>query len=321
MLRRFVAFQRAKTTRPGFTFWTLATFWNFLARAQKKELFPVRRFIRANRLRPDSQSCQTLVNKSVGLLFVTAGKDLQMLQWSIPFAVRSLRTFASTEKITVIVPSIELNHCRKLLGDLDNVEVVSEDSFVSKELVEALELRFKDRSGWALQQFLKVSFVLQSNLDAILIVDADTVLLEERNWISDNGRQILTPSDEFNISYYEFLATIGIGEVIPEYTFVSHHMLMQPNYLRLAFEHIGKSFPDDVLDLVLNHDFKNASSPFSLDYELYGQYIFNHHREKVELRKWANLGIQRESNLEEQIEREIKKNTGHFSSLSFHTYL
>ena len=321
MLRKFVASQRAKTIRPGFRFWVLATCWNFLALVQKKRLFPVMRFIRANRLPPDSASSQTTVSKSVGVLFVTAGKDLEMLEWSIPYAVRSLQTLSSNVKVSVVVPRIDLNRCRELLDDMANVQIVSEDSYVTKEIVEALKLRFQDRFGWTLQQFLKVSFVLKSNLDAILIVDADTVLLEERNWISESGKQILTPSDEFNISYYEFLSSIGIGRVYPKFTFVSHHMLMQPSYLRLAFEHTGKNFPDEILKLVLNHDFQNTSSPFSLDYEVYGQYLFNHHREKVELLKWANLGIPRESNLEDQIEREVHKNTGRFSSLSFHTYL
>ena len=321
MLKKFVASQRAKTTRPGFVFWTLATGWNFLAHARKKSLFPVRRFIRANRLLPELNSCQSAVNKSVGVLFVAARKDLEMLQWSIPFAVRSLRTMSSTVKISVVVPSIDLKYCQELLAILPNVEIVSEDSYIKKAAAEALKLRFQDRFGWALQQFVKVAFVLESNLDAILIVDADTVLLDERNWILDNGNQILTPSDEFNLSYYEFLSSIGIGEINPEYTFVSHHMLMQPNYLRLAFEQIGKSFPDEILELVLNHDFQNTSSPFCLEYEIYGQYLFTHQRDKVELLKWANLGIPRQTNLADQIEKEVQKNTGRFSSLSFHTYL
>jgi hypothetical protein len=321
MLRKFIAFQRAKTARPGFTFWTLATCWNFLARAQNKEVFPIKRFMRANRLPLESHPCQTLANKSVGVLFVAAGKDLEVLQWSIPFAVRSLGTSTPAPKISVIVPSEDLNHCRKLLGDHANIEIESEDSYVSKELVEALKLRFQSRFGWALQQFLKISFVLESSLDAILIVDADTVLLEERRWISDSGRQILTPSDEFNISYYEFLSTIGIGKVVPEYTFVSHHMLMQPKFLRLACEQISKSFPDEILELVLNHDFKNTSSPFSIDYEFYAQFLINHHPDKVELLKWSNLGIPRLTNLADQIEKEVKKNTGRFFSLSFHSYL
>lgn len=321
MLKRFVASQRAKTTRPGFVFWTLATGWNFLARARKKSLFPVTRFIQANRLLPEPNSCQPAVNKSVGVLFVTAGKDLEMLQWSIPFAVRSLRTLSSTVKISVVVPSMDLKYCQELLANLPDVEIVSEDSYIKKEVVDALRLRFQDRFGWVLQQFLKVAFVLESNLDAILIVDADTVLLDERNWILDNGKQILTPSDEFNLSYYEFLSSIGIGKINPKYTFVSHHMLMQPNYLRLAFKQSGKSFPDEILESVLNHDFQNSSSPFSLEYEVYGQFLFNHHPDKVELLKWANLGIPRQTNLADQIEREVHKNTGRYSSLSFHTYL
>ena len=307
--------------RPGFTFWVLATCWNFLALVQKKPLFPVTRFIRANRLPSESGPYQSTPNKSVGVLFVTAGKDLEMLKWSIPYAVRSLRTLSSTVKVSVVVPKIDLNRCRELLGNMSGVEIVSENSYVTEETVDALKMRFKDRFGWTLQQFVKVSFVLRSNLDAILIVDADTVLLDERNWISDSGKQVLTPSDEFNISYYEFLSTIGIGEVCPKYTFVSHHMLMQPSYLRLAFEHTGKSFPGEILELVLNHDFQSASSPFCLEYEVYGQYLFNHHREKAVLLKWANLGIRRESNLGDQIEREVQKNTGRFSSLSFHAYL
>jgi hypothetical protein len=321
LLKKFVASQRAKTSRPGFVFRTLATGWNFLAQARGKSLFPVRRFIQANRLPPEPSSCLSAVNKSVGVLFVTAGKDLEMLPWSIPFAVKSLRTLSSTVKISVVVPTVDMKHCKELLENLPGVEIVSEDSFIKKDVVEALKMRFQERFGWVLQQFLKVAFVLESNLDAILVVDADTVLLDERNWILDNGNQILTPSDEFNLSYYEFLSSIGLCEMNPEYTFVSHHMLMQPKYLRLAFEQAGKSFPDEILELVLNHDFKNPSSPFCIEYEVYGQYLFTHHRDRVELLKWANLGIPRQTNLADQIEKEVQKNTGRFSSLSFHTYL
>jgi hypothetical protein len=163
--------------------------------------------------------------------------------------------------------------------------------------------------------------VLDSDLDGVFVVDADTILIDKRDWISEEGHQILTPSDEFNPSYYEFLSSVGISSMNPEFTFVSHHMLMQPWILREAFAAAGWSHPTDLLRSIISHKYLNEESPFSIDYEFYAQYLISAHPELVTLQKWSNLGVSRQTLLESQIQLITTKYSNQFSSISFHSYL
>jgi uncharacterized protein len=321
MLRKYVASQRASTKKPGLGFWLLANSWNILSRLQNKAKFPVDSFIRANRLSADEYPEDLTNNKSIEILFVAAGKDLEMLPWAIPAAITSVNTSPSKSQVTVIVPSRETSRCNQILKDFKDVRVISEDTVIPHQVSLALKEKYAERSGWALQQFIKIAYVMESQMDGVLIVDADTILLKKRNWLSVHGEQILTPSDEYNVSYYDFLSSIGIGQLKPEFTFVSHHMLMQPLILREAFESINLSFPNDVLRRILDYKFLSDSSPFSIDYEFYGQYLFNNYPSDVKLQKWANVGLPRSANLDAQIMSETKRCQGRYYSISFHSYL
>jgi hypothetical protein len=168
---------------------------------------------------------------------------------------------------------------------------------------------------------LKIIHVFNSEFAGVFVVDADTVLIDKRNWFCQEGHQILTPSDEFNLSYYEFLSSVGIGTLKPEFTFVSHHMLMQPWVLREAFAFIGWRNSTDLLESIVSHNYLNEESPFSIDYEFYAQYMRVAYPDLVTLNKWSNFGVRREVELKDLVESACSKYSGKFSSISFHSYL
>lgn len=321
MLRKIVTSRRAKEQTPGFIFFFSVSLWNLVLRLRGRTPFPIKRFMAANRLPSSPPSGSPLKSKSVGILFLAAETDFEILPFAIPAAIESLSKSASQAQITVIVPSKDVADCRRLLSEFVNLTIVDEESVLSEDLRIILKNRFGVRYGWALQQILKVLYVLNSDLDGVFVVDADTILVGKRDWFSEGGRQILTPSDEFNPSYYEFLSSVGVSSLNPEFTFVSHHMLMQPWVLREAFAAAGWSSPKDLVDNIISHTYLNEQSPFSIDYEFYAQYVMSAHPELVTLQKWSNLGVARQKSIESQIPSVMNRYSNQFSSISFHNYL
>jgi hypothetical protein len=278
------------------------------------------RFIRANRLEISRIAPSNLVVPSTEILIVCAGADLEMLPHVIPAAVKSV-VGGGSPKVTVIVPEIDFPKCSQVLSEMPDVNIVNEDEIFSQEIINTLRVRFGSRFGWVLQQFLKVKYVSNSTLSGVLVVDADTILLEPRTWVDLEGNQILTPSDEYNYSYYEFLYSRNLSPLRPRYTFVSHHMLFQPILLTKALYHGGWSSVEELIDDVVQSNFSSETSPFSIDYELYAQFVYMNFPEKIRITKWSNIAIQRVGSLSPQIAKESVQYKDDFSSISFHSYL
>lgn len=257
-------------------------------------------------------------NIEVDILFVATGKDFPILKFSIKGAIQSLSNY-SVENLVVIVPSTQVQTCRKIVKEIDlRIEVISEDEIVDFELRQRLKKIFGPRYGWVLQQVLKLVFVSKSRTSGVLVVDADTVLISPRDWIDSEGNQILTPTWEYHLPYYEKLRDLDICDINPTYTFVAHHMLMQPSIVR---EILSKLEWDDVIsiiDYLEKNQTSNSNSEFSIDYELYAQFLIRFYPEKVKLLKWSNSFQKGFSN--ETIDQIINVNKGKFASLSFHTY-
>lgn len=321
MLRKYVVFRRAKGAKPGLFFFLFISLWNILLYVRRRHPFPTMRFIEANRL-PTKDNHQACVKpRSVEVLFLAAKKDLELLPFSIPAAIDSISDTVAEIHVTVILPKKDIPESRKILSHLQNISLVDEETILSDEILLSLRNRFGERYGWALQQVLKIIHVFNSEFAGVFVVDADTVLIDKRNWFCQDGHQILTPSDEFNVSYYEFLSSVGIGTLKPEFTFVSHHMLMQPWVLREAFAFVGWRNSTDLLESIVSHNYLNEESPFSIDYEFYAQYMRVAYPDLVTLNKWSNLGVRREVELKDLVESACSKYSGKFSSVSFHSYL
>jgi hypothetical protein len=218
---------------------------------------------------------------------------------------------------------MEVEQCKELLKGLPlQISVMNEEIFIESQLLLQLRSSFGFRAGWVIQQILKVSFVMNSQAPGVLVIDSDTLLLEPRLWLDDEGNQILTPTWEYHSAYYKFLNFRGTSRVRPKYTFVSHHMLMQPWILREAFSSAGWKALDELIMTLVAVPISKEKSPFCIEYELYAQYMINHYPNLVRLEKWSNIGFARNGKSMTGIEKEVISNfKGRYASVSLHAYL
>ena len=237
------------------------------------------------------QKSKESASKKIDLVFVATLKDFEVLKISLPLAVRAIPK-NQLGTVQIVVPKIEVNLCKKAFVNFNpKVKVMDEDLLLCREDREKLVNKFQDRYTWVLQQLLKVASVLKSDSEAVLIVDADTLLLNRRVWLNSDDSQILQISEEYNSDYYDFLTNLGIGKNPPKYTHITHHMLIQKSFLVEVLERIGVNDPHDLVNLLVKNVEIKSKSPICVDFELYAQYMMSNHRDKVVLSRWCNLGI------------------------------
>jgi hypothetical protein len=260
-------------------------------------------------------------DKSIELVVVSTSKDFDIIYNSVTYALKALSDYRSGG-VRIVVPSRDVEECRNLFQSMSHqVSIVDENSLVSRKQFNLLTRSFGKRDTWVLQQLLKVQAVLVSNSDAVLILDSDTVLLRKRNWFDIQGRQILMPTSEFNSPYYNFLNKLDISSVIPKFTFISHHMIMQPKILLQILEGVGLSNLDDLIEYCSSNSDLAVQSPICIEYELYGQSLFNQKNESFFIAQWSNATIPKKYSraiLNSFLVRYLLSKT--YNSISFHSW-
>jgi len=282
----------------------------------------LKRFAIANRLPYTKCSSENYMQmkKTIGLTIVADSKDFDMLMLTIPAGIEALGGYYSGET-QLIVPNRSLEECSKRLSILerDDISVVPEDLCIDEFHRKMLRSKFNNRYGWALQQFLKVWQVEQTLSDAVLILDADTILIHPRKWFESDSKQILFPSWEFNPPYYKILSSNTIGSEVPMYTFVTHHMLMQRDLFLEAMTKFGAENVHDLIEIVVSKA-SGEGSAFCIEYELYGQYLMNYRPETLFLERWSNRGVSR-SEISGLTLKDVRKLFPDYASISAHDYI
>jgi hypothetical protein len=233
-------------------------------------------------------------DKKVELIFVSVKKDFPVLIDSIKYGQRSISRYRYGGT-RVIVPDSQVADCQNLITQcgLVGVLVLPESTFVSEESFGKLKGVFSSRATWVLQQLLKVQAVMASDADASLIIDSDTLLLTQRPWFSETGTQLLTPSYEYHVPYYQFLNRLAISSNEPQFTFISHHMLMQRSELALTLDYINWQSEAEIVNYVCANADSRMSSSICIEYELYAQALLMRSPEKVHLGLWSNASASR----------------------------
>ena len=260
-------------------------------------------------------------SKSIELVVVSTSKDFAVLKHSVTYALRAIGDYNSGG-VRIIVPEKDLGECKRLFSKTGiEIKVINENTLVSKNQFSALSQYFSLRDTWVLQQLLKVQAVLTSEADAVLILDSDTLLLRKRPWFDQNARQILTPTYEFNAPYYLFLNKLISTEKFPDYTFVSHHMIIQPNILKQIFDDYKLLNLDNLIHFCCIHADKSVQSPICIEYELYGQYLASRNKNKAFFALWSNATIPKryfQTVIKSKLIRFLL--TRMFNSISFHSW-
>lgn len=173
----------------------------------------------------------------------------------------------------------------------------------------------KDRSGWLFQQFIKLSGDRICNTEYYFVIDADTVLVRPQAFEID-GKTVLLHSEEHHCPYFNVFHDL-FGDHQTELSFVAHQMLFKKEYLKEMKHDLEKNSSKDWILTCLSAVRYEEKSGFS-DYELYGQWLYKHHPDKVHREYWYNMSFKR-TGLEcfPAIDQKCKP---YFKSISFHSY-
>lgn len=175
----------------------------------------------------------------------------------------------------------------------------------------------RTRNGWYLQQLLKfyAGNIIEGILDTYLVIDTDTFFLKPTHFIENNkclynyGREIHNP-------FFLHLKKLNTNfERIFRYkSGICHHMMIETKYINEIIDIIEKEHNDKFYNVFLkNVDEKDYDYSGASEYELYFNYIFKYHKDKVLIRNlnWRNTKCP-------SLNKDIIKG---FDYVSYHWYL
>lgn len=259
----------------------------------------------------------------IDVAIVFALKDAEL----VPAAVLgALNSSANPVKVVrLVTPNLEPQVVQKSVESVRQISIhngfkleIFDDATVLgvDRLTELRDHRVRDRGlGWVTQQLLKLSTVLMSSNRATLIVDADTILLKRRTWLSPDGRQILMAPEWYRSLWTEDVERfLAVKKSFP-FSFITHQQLMQKDLVERLFGSQGER----LLDWALSARRRIA------EYETYGTFLTEFYPERAVMARFGNC----EAALREQITQlkteedlyDLSRKLKGALSLSVHHYL
>jgi hypothetical protein len=230
----------------------------------------------------------------IQLLIIVAGKDIEIMDLAITSAIFYSKNKIS--KVLIVCPTLDLEACALKVKEMSlNVptEILDENLVISSDLRTLIKSKFPSRYGWILQQFLAFEQILKSTEIGVLLLDADTILIKHVHWLDCDSNQILMVETNFHQPYYDLLHKLLKFSASPKYSFVTHHMLVQPNLFELSLKQRSYHSTANFFIDVLKYADEKAESAICVDFEPYAQSMLADYLEKAALRQFCNLGIAR----------------------------
>ena len=257
-------------------------------------------------------------------------KDFATVNYSIYGLL--LNSQNSINQITLSIPAAHMlefknNHAKEtntlvsLLGSTQ-LKILSDEEILGSIKKDLISLGIGDRTGWIIQQVIKIKCSLNSPIGKCLVLDADTVFLKPITFVNDTGTQVLhVGTDRHKPNLMTLKKVWGSKPENFKLSFVTHFQLMQKVYLFDIYGHNNMG----IFNLVSAGDSKE-SSMFS-EYETYGKFMTLRKRDKITLIRWDNTSADRSIlfNMNEKDYQDnyvaIKKLYSSYGSVSFHSYL
>lgn len=229
--------------------------------------------------------------QQIDVVIPATEKDFQTLG----FAIDSVKKFLLNPvgSILIVLPARDVDEAKLRFGFLDKVVIVNEEDFLPPAVLNACRVVApQGRLGWTIQQAVKFQSALSSELDAVLILDSDTVLMQLQGFLCANQVQSLSISHEYHLPYqnnYESYLNLE-AKSRRVVSFVTHHQLMQKSIVQ---EFLGgvNSVELGLTNWIMGFDFVNWSP--ACEYHSYGNFILDNYPEKVRLVRWSNYAYSR----------------------------
>jgi len=297
---------------------TVDFLWSAIKTPVKFIFHCVRRFVTERRMKHkgfiigDNAADGIWSNDPLDICYVAIDKDFETLIHSIEFAKRNVRHPIANIFVVSTSGSLIENFCKE-----HDIHFIDESSVTELKKSE-IDFNFGglNRSGWILQQMIKLSVDRFCKSQSILVLDADTMIT--RPQIFRNKEVLfLSFSDERHIPYREFFSRIT-GFQYPRISFVSHHALIDVDVLASLKQHIENRCGTHWETALVDNFDRDTMSPMS-EYDLYGFFTLNHYDQRLlRLTYWENKSFPR-SRLPIVLEA-LSKTAPRYKSISFHEH-
>jgi hypothetical protein len=246
------------------------------------------------------------------IVFVAADQDLDLLPLAVEGVRRNLRHPIKDIAIVGPADSRVKQHARQISCRY----VCEHDVLPIRKRDIKYTVKGVDRSGWLLQQFLKLGADAIVGTDRYLVVDADTILIKPQIFVAGDS-DVLLHSEEYHHPYflaYEFLVNLDVKTRVSA---VAHHMLF--NRSRLAslksrMEHIGSA--PWYMSIINASDLTDLSCVSEC--ETYGQWCIANYPETTHREFAFNLTLPRR--LISSVDIIMQQHARDWRSVSFHWY-
>jgi hypothetical protein len=149
------------------------------------------------------------------------------------------------------------------------------------------------RNGWYLQQLFKLYalFTIPGILERCLVIDSDTFFLKPTRFVNDDNQCLYASGNEYHPPYFDHISQLNIGltKIYDNLSGICHHMIFEKVYLTELFHTVEQKHNDTFYNVFLKKVIDTSDAGAS-EYEIYFNYMFQRHSDKVRLRdlRWTN---------------------------------
>ena len=220
--------------------------------------------------------------KKFNIIIPAAYKDFEFLKKTIKYVSMNIKP----QKIYLIIDTRLIKFLPKKVKCNAFVEVLDENCILENISFDCVKKTLVNhgspakRTGWFLQQFIKLGFALSEycDTDYYLSWDADTLPLRNIEFFTSDGKPIFTKKKEHNQAYFDTLSKIlKLGEHA-DFSYIAEHMMFNKNVMTEMLGDIEKSAidGDSWYEKIINATDSTNVNSFS-EFETYGNFCLNHY--------------------------------------------
>jgi hypothetical protein len=210
--------------------------------------------------------------KNYDIVIVAHEKDFNNIKFIVEYSQKNL-TFDS---IHLILSE------RKEFNDLELLKTLTDKPVylhLESSVLSVDKTRIKFRPNWIYQMLLKIFQNVTKN-DNFLIIESDCLILQKIDFFETEKTNFYLCRDQNNPPYFNFNNLLGFGREY-DHSFISEFMMYDKKIIRDLLDKSNCNNVDDFLEIIYNN-VNNECHP--ADYELYGNFCFKYHNEKVNLK-------------------------------------
>jgi hypothetical protein len=250
--------------------------------------------------------------KNYDIVIVSHEKDFNNIKFIIEYSQKNLKF----NSIHLILSE------RKEFTDLELVKTLTDKPVflhMESDVLKIDKTRVNHRPNWIYQMMLKMFQNVTEN-DNFLIIESDCLILKQINFFEDEKTYLYLCRDQNHTPYFNFNNLLGFGREY-NHSFISEFMMYNKEIVKDMLSKSNCNDVNDFLEIVYNNTNNDC---YPADYELYGNFCFKYHRDKIEVKHLNYNFFGRESRIspfwgDDEIVNLINTNLDK-EVISFHTW-